>query len=135
LPEIEAALAGTWDATITRGGETQRVKFRIEASDAKQEQHSARGLVTSATACSQRTLVKSAHACIDTTDVALKLIALDDTSLRLTGQLTVPGTEFREAIVTLDLGGLSVTARIEPNGNVKSVWADDNASAKLVHTK
>ena len=41
LPEIEAALGGTWDAKVTKDGVTQTVKFRIEPAGAIVERFAA----------------------------------------------------------------------------------------------
>ena len=127
LPEIEAAIAGTWQATDDGTGRS--VKFRIEAGSATQQQ-SSRGLVRSAAACGSRTLVKSAHACMDSTEVPLVLVALDDNTKTWTGKLTVPGTYFDVAILELRLGDKLVSASINPNGDVRG-----SDGAKLAHTK
>lgn len=133
LLEIEGALAGTWRATITHEGTVQSVTFRIEAASARQE-HAARGLVPSAAACSKRTLVRSAHACLDVTAVPLVLIALDGSELPMKGTFVVWGKRFDDGGAELELGGVSVRARVHATGTVDNVSASDGARVELVHT-
>jgi hypothetical protein len=137
LPEIEAAIAGTWEATITRDFHTETVKFRMEPATASAgEKHSSLDVVRRAAACSQRTLVKSAHACIDETEVPLILTALDNTTRKLSGSFRVMSTVFNEGHARLDIGDVALTVRVLPSGEVRSVLADeDSVAAKVVHAK
>lgn len=116
LPEIEAALAGTWEATWTRDSQTQSVKFRVEADVA--EKHSC-GMIKNAGACSQRTLVKSAHACKDSTTVPLKVIALDDETT-MNGTFVVTSTKFDMGELSINIPNrkTSLMARVSSTGVV-----------------
>ncbi|HEY5926576.1 MAG TPA: hypothetical protein VIV11_33040 [Kofleriaceae bacterium] len=147
LPQVEAAIGGTWEATVTTGdGKTSTVKFRMApAAGEAGEQHSSLELaregllrakvrvsladsrhaairwpsvVSRAAACSNRTLVASAHACIDVTEVPLVLTALDGSTLEMTGNLRIMGTRFESAFAGLSLGDVSVSATITPSGVV-----------------
>ena len=143
LPHIEAAIDGTWEATVTtREGTTTTVKFRMAPGTGEAaEQHGSLDLVNRAAACSNRTLVASAHACLDTTQVPLVLTALDGSTLQMSGELRIIGMRFESAFARLSLGDVSVSATILPSGSVKSAEAYEvergsrPAAIKLVHTK
>jgi hypothetical protein len=120
MADVEKALAGSWQASLRVGGESQTVKFRIEPASANQ--HSARTWIRAANACGARTLVKSAHACVDETTVPLKLIALESTTIALdSGELRIVGTSFRSGEISVMFGGSQyrLRARISSTGAVE----------------
>jgi hypothetical protein len=135
LPEIEAALGGTWDAKVTKDGVTRTVKFRIEPAGAETgAKHGARHLVRPAAACAQRTLVKSAAACLDETTVPLVLIALDGAVQTMTGTFRVVGTRFEHGNAQLNLGDTIVWATVTRAGDVTRA-SSQAAQVELVHTR
>lgn len=119
--EIQAALAGTWTATV--GGET--VKFKVDFG--KAERHSSRGLVKSAAACSHRRWVSAAEACLDVTDVQLKLIAIEG-KLPTEPRFVVEGTHFQSGQLMMGVGSAYVWAHVRANGTVESAYG-----AQFVH--
>lgn len=137
LPEIEAALAGTWHAKLTKDGTTRTATFRIEAARvAGAQQHGGRHLVRPAAACGQRTLVKSAAACLDETTVPLVLIALDGSAPAMIGTFRVIGTHFEQGSALLELGDVRISAVVARNGDVGDVRAmHENTAVELLHTK
>ena len=120
--EIQAALAGTWTATVG----TQTVTFQVEFGNA--ERHSARGLVTSAAACSERRWVSAAEACGDVTTVELKLVAIEGAA-PTDAQFMVGSTHFDRGELAMHIHGTYVSAEIRADGTVASTYG-----AQIMHT-
>jgi hypothetical protein len=132
LPQIEAALAGTWEARWTHGDQRESVTFRVTA--ARAERSSARGLISAAAACSKRTLVRSAHACLDITKVPLDVSAVDDSRHAMTGDLRIVGTTFRDGDITFAIDDVTLRARISATGEVTQVDTPEHATnVELIH--
>ncbi len=115
--ELNAAIAGTWSATID--GKTHTFRLEQERS-AKPTQHSSASpsLVRAAAACGTRTLVASTSACVDSTEMPLTIIAVDGSAAPTRGLLLVHAPVFNEGHLHLSLASRTVTARIAPDGTL-----------------
>jgi len=132
--ELRAAVEGRWQLTISAAHQPTRVVTFTVAQGREVEQSAARGLVRSAAACGTRSLVKSAEACMDVTRMPLELkLASGEVDGELRGELSVYGTAFRAAAITVMRGGARwLEAKISREGSASEVLVDGDATAKLV---
>ena len=115
--ELNAAIAGTWSATIDGRTHTFRIEQQRSAAPTKHSSAS-NSFVRAAAACGTRTLIASAGACVDSTEMPLTIIAVNGSAPPTRGVLLVHSTVFSEAHLHLDLAPGTVSARIAPDGTL-----------------
>jgi hypothetical protein len=143
LPEVRAAVEGTWQLTLApAGGPTRTTTFTLAQGHDADQAHASRTLVRSAAACSARAFVKAAAACVDTTHMPLDVVVLAGAPAahRNQGMFIVVGTTFEAGHLSVSLDELSISAMVSPRGEVSSaaVYLDHTPSelaATLVRIK
>jgi|GEM_PF-2854643 len=121
LPEVRAAVEGTWQLTApSPGGAASTVTFTIAQGRDPAQTHAARALVRSAAACGSRSFVRPASACIDATYMPLEVqLAGAPKPLSEPGMFIVVGTSFHDGELHVPLDGVSLSAMVTPRGTVE----------------
>jgi hypothetical protein len=121
LPEVRAAVEGTWQLTVSPpGGPAHTTTFTLAQGRDVAQTHAARALVQPAAACGTRSLVRPAGACVDMTTMPLDIqVAGAPKPEAEQGLFLVFGTTFRSGELHVALDGVTVSAMISPRGTVE----------------